>query len=52
MVPLKVMCLIDSAGDEDEIGYVECGEEMRGRDTVRALIDSMRCIECGRGQNM
>ena len=29
MVPLEVICLIDSAGDEDEIRYAECGEGIR-----------------------
>ena len=29
MVRLKVLCLIDSVWDEDEIGYVGCGEGIR-----------------------
>jgi hypothetical protein len=29
MVPLEVMCSIDSGGDEDKIGYAECGKGIR-----------------------
>jgi hypothetical protein len=42
--------MIDSAVDEDALGYVECCKgygELEG-----ALVDGMKRMECGRRQNM